>query len=161
MRDARAVHRVTRLEVVGAIDDHVGGSDECCKCLAADARGDPAQLDTRIDRRKPRDRRIDLRLPDVGRRVENLALQVGEIHAIVVAQRERADAGGGEELRDWRTEPADPDDQRVRLREARLRVRPELVEQDVAAVAEELGVVHQASGIRHRVSATRALGAVY
>ena len=48
------------------------------------------------------------------------------------------DARRGEELRDRRAEAADADDERVRGCEARLRIRPELVEQDVAAVAQQL-----------------------
>ncbi len=52
------------------------------------------------------------------------------------------DAGGGEELRGRRAESAGADDQRVGGGELLLRVEAELGQQDVAAVAEELRVVH-------------------
>ena len=88
-----------------------------------------------------------MRLADVGGRVEDLPLQIGEVDAIGVAERDRADAGGREELRGRRAEAAHADDERMRGRELLLRVRAELVEQDVPAVAEKLRVVHaEASG---------------
>jgi hypothetical protein len=39
-------------------------------------------------------------------------------------------------LRNRRAQAADADDERMRCRELRLRIRPEFLEQDVAAVAE-------------------------
>ena len=81
-------------------------------------------------------------MPDVGGCVKDLTLQIGEIDVVGVEQRERPDTGGGEKLRGRVAEAADADDQRVRGGESRLRVRSELVEQDVPAVAKELGVVH-------------------
>src|SRR6185312_10219976 len=94
---------------------------------------------------------LDLRLPDVGRRVQDLPLQVREVDAIGVAERDRADARRRQELRDRRAEPPDADHERVRGRELLLRVGTELVEQDVTAVAEKVRIVHfryQRSGIR-------------
>jgi hypothetical protein len=72
------------------------------------------------------------------RRVEDLSLQVRQVDPIRIAERDRADTRRGEELRDRCAESADADDERVRGGEFRLRVRPELVEQDVPAVAKEL-----------------------
>ncbi len=65
-------------------------------------------------------------------------MQVREIDPIRVAERERAHARRCEKLRDRRAESADADDQRTRGGESGLRIRPELVEEDVPAVAEEL-----------------------
>ena len=82
---------------------------------------------------------------DVGHREQQLALQVGEVDRVRIHERDRAHAGRGEELRDRVAEPARADDERVRRGEALLRVGTELVEQEVAAVAEELLVVHGGS----------------
>ena len=55
------------------------------------------------------------------------------------------DAGGGQELRHRVAEAADADDQRMRCREALLRVNAELGQEDVSAVAQQLGIVHRLS----------------
>ncbi len=80
---------------------------------------------------------------DVRCRVEDLPLQVGEVDAVRIAERQRPDAGRDEKLRGRRAEPAGADDERMRGGEFLLRVDAELGEQDVPAVAEQLGVVHR------------------
>jgi hypothetical protein len=59
-----------------------------------------------------------------------------------VADRDPADAARGEVQRHRRTESAGADDQRVGEQPGLLAVDADLVEQDVAAVAEKLFVVH-------------------
>ena len=66
-------------------------------------------------------------------------MQVGEVDVVGIADRERANAGGREELRRGRAKAAHADDQRVRRGEPLLRVRAELGQQDVPAVAEQVG----------------------
>ena len=107
---------------------------------------------------EPRRRRFHLGMADVGRRIEDLPLQVREIDAVGVAQRQRAHAGRGEKVRNGRAEAADADDQRMRGCEAGLRIGSELVEQDVPAVAQQLRVIHfryQVSGIRYQITRIR------
>ena len=69
-----------------------------------------------------------------------------EVDVVGVDQRDRADAGGGQKLRDGRAEAAHADDQCVRCGESLLRIDAELVKQDVPAVAKELCVVHGSAG---------------
>ena len=88
---------------------------------------------------------VDLGPSDVGGVEQDLALQIGQIDLVGVDQRQRPDAGCGEKLRDRVAETADADDQRVRSGEALLRVDAELGQQDVPAVAQQLGVVHRRS----------------
>ena len=106
--------------------------------LAADALGERLDRHVGIDRRERAAAASTLGWPTSCGRVEDLALQVGEVDAVGVADRERAHARRGEELRDRRAEAAHADDQRVRGGEAGLRLLAELVQQQVAAVAEAL-----------------------
>jgi hypothetical protein len=76
---------------------------------------------------------------------QDLALQIGQVHAIRVDQRQRANSCGRQKLRHRIAETADTDDEHVREREALLRVDTELGQQDVTAVAQQLGVVHRMS----------------
>ena len=99
--------------------------------------------DEGIDRREAPARRRDLRRAHVGGRVQDLALQIGEIDAVGIGERERSDTGGGEELRDRCAQSADAHDEVTRGGEALLRLDAELGQQDVPAVAKEAGVVQR------------------
>src|ERR1700730_19177373 len=73
---------------------------------------------------------------------EDLALQIGQVDSVGVDQRQRSHTGCRQELGDWIAEAADADDERAGSREALLRIDPKLRQQDVTAVAQQLGVVH-------------------
>jgi hypothetical protein len=75
--------------------------------------------------------------------VRDLSLQVGQVDAVVVDDRQRADARGREVQRHRRAEPAGADHQRMRIEQPLLAGDVELVEQDVAGVAQQLVVVHR------------------
>ena len=62
------------------------------ECLAGDARLDQLDFRVRIDRGHRIARGFHLGLPYRRRAMHDLPLQVGEIHHVVVAQRDRADA---------------------------------------------------------------------
>ena len=76
--------------------------------------------------------------------VENLALQVGEVDFVGVGEGDFADAARGEVERRGTTEAAGADDKRMRGAQPLLSFDPYFIEQDVAAVAEELLVVQVA-----------------
>ena len=76
--------------------------------------------------------------------VQDLPLQVGEVDRVAVGEQDPADAGRGEIERRRRAEAAGADHQRVRAEQALLPLDADLVEQDVAAVAQQLVVVHVA-----------------
>ena len=67
-----------------------------------------------VQRLDPRLRRLELRLPDVGRAVDDLALQVAEVDDVEVDEPQRADAGRGEIQRRGRAQPAGADAQHAR-----------------------------------------------
>ena len=80
--DAGAIHGVPRREIVAAIEHDVGARDERRELGGPDSRLDGFDAHVRIDGGEPRLRRSHLRRSDVRRRIEDLALQVGEIHRI-------------------------------------------------------------------------------
>jgi hypothetical protein len=84
--------------------------------------------------------------------VGDLALQVGQVDGVVVDQGDPADAGRAEVQRDRRAQPAGADHERVRCEQTLLAFDAELVEQDVARVAQQLFVVH---GVDSRVPQTK------
>ena len=76
--------------------------------------------------------------------VGDLALQVGQLHLVVVHQRQAADAGTAQVQGDRRAQSARADHQRVRGQQPLLAFDADVIEQDVARVAQELVVVHAA-----------------
>jgi hypothetical protein len=70
--------------------------------------------------------------------VHDLALQVGEIDVVVIAQGDVPHTAGGEVQSDRRAEPAGADHQRMRGEELLLAPLTQLREQDMAAVAQQL-----------------------
>src|SRR5204863_9990557 len=83
-------------------------------------------------------RRLQLRLPDVVRRAQNLALQVAEVDDVEVDDADRADAGGGEIHRDRRAESACADAQDLRRLQLFLPVEADLRKDQVPAVPLDL-----------------------
>jgi len=73
----------------------------------------------------------------------DLALEIGEIGDVAVADGDPADAGRSEVERGWRPEPAGADDQRMGGEQTLLPLDTDFVEEDMAAVAEELAIVHR------------------
>ncbi len=73
--------------------------------------------------------------------IQDLALQVSEVDLIRIGDGQLADAARGEVERCRATKAAGADDQRVRRAQPLLPFDPYFIEQDVAAVAEELLVV--------------------
>ncbi len=83
---------------------------------------------------------LDLVLADTVLGVDDLALQIGKIDAIVVDDIDRAHPGGGQIHEGGRAEPAGADDQHACAQQLRLAVLADLVEDEVAGVALELAV---------------------
>jgi hypothetical protein len=97
-----------------------------------------------------RARRADSALltPHGGLPVHDLALQIGQVHDVAVADGEMADPGGSQVEAGGRAQPAGADEQDMALEQLGLARKVDLGQQDVAAVADELAVVH--GGLRGR-----------
>jgi hypothetical protein len=90
--------------------------------------------------------------------VNDLALQVGQVDVVVIAEREPPDAGRSEVERDRRAEPACADDEGMCGEQPLLAFDADLGQQDVAAVAQQLLVAEvdvgfQLSALRFQLSA--------
>ncbi len=134
-RDARAIHGEARREVVAAVEHDVDGRDGGVERGVVEPLRERLDRDVRIQRTQPRRRGVDLELADVVGRVQDLARQIGLVHAVEVVQHEPADTARREELRGRAAEPAEPDDQRAAGREPRLAGLADLGERDLARVA--------------------------
>ncbi len=95
-------------------------------------------LDVRIDVAQPRTRGVDLRLADVRRAVEDLALQVAAIHEIEIDDPECADAGRGEIERRGRSQTPRADQQDACVTELRLALETYIREREVPRVPQQL-----------------------
>ena len=87
-------------------------------------------------------RRGHLRLAHACRGVRDLALQVGQVHRIVVYQRETPHACSAEQQRHGGAQPPRADHQGVGCQDALLSFDADFIEQDVARVAQQLVIVH-------------------
>ena len=91
----------------------------------------------RIERVNFHRRAVDLGAADIRRKVNDLALQVGQRHGIVVDHAERADPGRGEIHQHRRAEPAGADHQHRRRLQRRLAGAAHLAQHDMAGIAFE------------------------
>ncbi len=94
--DACAIDRVPRGEVVAAIENHIGVGDLRCQRFAGQAGEDRFDMDFRID---PGERCLagkGLRLADALLGVQDLPLQIGQVHRIAVGQGDAAETCRGE-----------------------------------------------------------------
>ena len=82
--------------------------------------------------------------------MDDLALQVGQRHRIVVDHAERADAGRREIEQHRRAQPAGPDHQHPRALERRLAGAADLAQHEMAGIALDLvGIEHGTVGRVH------------
>ena len=78
---------------------------------------------------------VDLRHADAVGRVDDLALEVGDVDDVVVDDAERADAGRGQVQRGRRAEPAGAEQQHLGVEQLLLALDADLGQQEVARVA--------------------------
>src|SRR5512140_1821350 len=129
---------MARREIVGAIEDHVRAAHEAREALRPRALHEGLDADVGIDLAQRGRRRFRLRLPERRLPVDDLPLQVREVDAIAVADRDATHAARGEVHERRGAEAARADHQRTSAEEALLRLLAELVQQEMAAVAKAL-----------------------
>ena len=130
-------------EVVAAVEYDIGSAHEFLqpRGIGALAQGD--DVDVGIDLMERLAPRFDLGLAHARGRVHHLALQVREVDGVVVDERQASDAGGGQVQRGRRAEAAGADHEHAGAQDAVLAFDADLVEQDMARVAQQLLVVHR------------------
>ena len=145
-------------EIVAAVEHEVGAGEQ---------RGGIGRRSSRCPRLReahvriePRDRLAgDLGLgpADVGGAEQDLALEIVERDDVVVDHPERADAGGGEILDGRRADAAGADERDARREQLALALAANLLEDDVAGVAVELGVAEGHRPVEPKPPAPRAV----
>ena len=140
--DAGGIDRVARGEVVGAVEHDVRLRHRIVKFGTFEAPGDRRYPGVRVQGGDARGGRLDLGAIEGRVVVDDLPLQVREVHGVVVHQRQSADPRGGEVEGHRRTESAEADDQRMGIQKRLLPTDVELAEHDLAAVSEQLFVGH-------------------
>ena len=133
------------LEIVAAVGDRVIAGDEVGDIVRIQPRGMRDQPDFRIDRGHRLGRAVDLRHADPVGRVDDLALQVGEIHRIVVHHADRAHPRRGEIEQERRAQTAGAAHQNAGLQQLLLADAADFGQDDVPRIALELLFGH-----RHR-----------
>ncbi len=110
---AGGVDGLPRGEVVAAVQHDVGASHQPGQQAGIDAQRHGVDHDVGVDRRNGRLCRRGLGLADAVGGVGDLALQVGQVHVVVIDQRDAAHAGTGQIQRHGRAQAAGADDQRM------------------------------------------------
>ena len=141
--DAGRVDGVSGREIVAAIDDDVGSSDQGRELLRTDPASDRLDLAVGIDLGDRPTRRFGLVDADRRLAVDDLALQIGQVHLVAIAHGQPADAGRGHVQGGRRPESAGTDHQHVAVEQALLALDVNRRQHDVAAVADQLSIVHQ------------------
>ena len=80
--------------------------------------------------------------PDARLAMQDLPLQVGQINVVAVCQGEVSNAGRSKIECGRRAKSASADDQCVRIKQALLAFDTDIIQEDVATVAQQLLVVH-------------------
>src|SRR5438477_4255068 len=130
----RIVDEVTDGEVVRAVDDHVVALEDLENVRREQQRLVADDLDRGVDRAEVLDGRGDLGAADVGRRMEDLALEVGHVDTVEVDDAELADAGGRQIHRDRGAESAGADHQDRAIQELPLTLAADVRKDDVPRV---------------------------
>src|SRR5512146_1703729 len=132
---AGAVDGVAGVEIVAAIQYHVGLCDkfkQLC-CIGARLEGDTLDLGVDVMQHSPRGG--DLGLANRLGAMDDLPLQVAEIHGVVIAYDQLTDAAGSQIQGGGRSQSAHSDYQGSPCKQALLSFDADLFQQYVAAIA--------------------------
>ena len=131
------VGQVAGREVVTAIGHDVVGPNDAEGILAGQARRVQRDLDVRIDAGEGVPSRFGLGPADVPGAMNDLALQVREVHHIEIHQAEFADARRRQVEGNWRAEAAGPDAEHAGRANFLLALEADLGQNEVARITAE------------------------
>ena len=133
------IDKVAGGEVVGAIEDQVVLGEQRHGVVGRQAHRVHRNVDEGVDLGDRVAGAVDFEPADVGAAVDDLALQVGLLDDVEVDDAQCADAGGGQIQQRRGAQPARADDQYARVLQPLLAVEAEVGQQQVPAVAGDLG----------------------
>ena len=137
---ARIVHQIAGGKVVGAIGDDVELANDVERIGAAELGLELANVDEGIDGGQFLRGGVEFGTTHVGCGMDDLPLQVGEVHHIEVNQAQRAHAGRGQIQRERRAESAGAHAQHARRLQLLLPLHADLGHDQVARVAQNFVV---------------------
>lgn len=138
------VDRVAGLKVVTAIEHDIDVRHQGVQYLRVGPGLQGRQFDIGVEGLQGVLQRLHLGLANGFGAVGDLALQVGQIDRVVVEHREVSNPCASQVHRQWRSQPACANDQCMCVSNALLSFDADVVKQDVARVAHQLGVLHGA-----------------
>ena len=139
--DARAIDRMARREVVGAIEHDRGIFHQLVERGSVDATAHGMTSTSGLIALQRHSTGLCFRRSDALSGVQDLPLQVGEVDCIAVDQHDRCHSGRCEVVRGRRTQPTGADDEHARRAQLLLAFDADLVQQDVARIAQQLVIV--------------------
>ena len=140
--DGGAVDGLAGGEVVAAVEDDVGGAHEFGQARFGKFFGQRGDAGLAVDVFQTAFHDQGFGSADVGFGEGNLALEVGVVYGVGVGDGQPADARCGEIGQGGSAQTAAADDERVGAKQFFLAFDADFVKQDVAAVSEQLVVVH-------------------
>lgn len=143
--DSGAVDGLACGIVVGAVEDDVGGAHEFGQAGFVQLFSQGGNVARAVDGFQTTCHHLRFGLSDVGFGEGGLALEVGIVYGVVVGDDEFADARSGKIREGCRTQSAAADDEDAGGKDFFLPFDTDFVEKDVAAVTEQLVVVHDGS----------------
>jgi len=143
-KEAGIVHQEPGAEVVGPVEHQVVVDQQGHHVVGVDMLLIRLHVDVGIQRLQEPSAGLDLGDSDVGRGMEDLPLQVGEIYDVAVNQANRADARRSQIQRNRGTQTSGADDQDLGPAQFLLTFSSHLIEDDLPAVSFDLffGKIH-------------------
>ena len=143
MPDTGRIHGMAGRKIVATVKHHVGVLHQLIEQRGIGTQRDGSHVDRAVQAGDGPGSGCDLRLAYARLGVRDLTLQVGQVNVIVVHQGQPADTGAAQIQRDRGSQAARADQQHAARCDALLAFHTDLVEQDMARIAQQVSVVHQ------------------
>ena len=135
--EASIGNQIAGFEIVGAVEHEIVAADQRHRILRIETGRMRLEMNMRIECMNLFGGAVDLAPSDIGRGMDDLALQVGQRDDVVIDSAERADTGGRQIHQDRRAEAAGADHQHRRLFQRGLPRATDFVQYDMAGVTFE------------------------
>ena len=138
----RGIQHLAGLKVVTAIQNHIRLLHQCVQQCCIGAHGHGIDVATWVQGQHGGAGRVHLGLTNAFSGVGDLPLQVGQVHCVVVHQGDGAHARGRQIQSRCTAQAASPQHQGVAVQELGLSFIAQFIQQNVARIAQQLGVIH-------------------
>ena len=136
-QDAGVVYKIARGKIVGAIHDDVVVFQNVERVFAGEMSFKEIDLNFGVQIVQATGGGFDFRAANVAGAEQDLALEIGEIHAIEIDEADASNARGGEIQAEWRSKTAGANAQNFGLLELQLPVHADFRHDQVTAIAQD------------------------